>query len=170
MNSDSDWVVIGRFGRPHGIKGQIIVHSFTEPMENIMQYTQWHGYINKTWELLNIRHVNVTSKYILAVVDDYDDREKAALLTNVEIAVEKKCLPELKHGDYYWHELIGMRVVNLQGDEFGCVSSILPTGANDVLVVQGEKGRRLIPYLTGQFVRNIDKDQRIIFVDWDADF
>ncbi|KTC77826.1 ribosome maturation factor RimM [Legionella brunensis] len=169
MDKVIDWLVIGRFGRPHGIKGFVTVHSFTEPRDNILRYTDWHVYINKQWQPLKLLRVEMNEKSILAQIDGYSEREQVAALTHVEIAVDRKQLPPLKEGEYYWHELIGMQVVNQQGMLLGSVAEIMPTGANDVLVVEGEK-RHLIPYLPGQFVSDINSSQRIITVDWDADF
>lgn len=169
MDNSTDWLVVGRFGRTHGIKGFITVHSFTDPRDNILHYTDWHVYLAKQWQPLKIVRLEVNDKSILAQIEGYREREQVASLTNAEIAVSRTQLPTLQPGEYYWHELIGMQVVNQQGQPFGKVIEIMPTGANDVLVVEGEK-RYLIPYLPGQFVKEINASQRIITVDWDMDF
>jgi 16S rRNA processing protein RimM len=62
-----------------------------------------------------------------------------------------------------------MKVINQQGQIFGQVVEVMPTGSNDVLVVQGEK-RHLIPYLPGQFIIEINDESQTITVDWDMDF
>lgn len=167
--NQSEFVVVGRFGRPHGIKGFITVLSFTQPRDNLLQYTNWHGFINKQWQPLNILHIEMNHKHILATVEGYASREKVAELTNVDIAIFQDALPELAPGEYYWHQLIGMQVTTKDGEILGQVIEIMPTGSNDVLVVMGEK-RHLIPYLIDQFVINIDAANRIITVDWDTDF
>ena len=77
-------------------------------------------------------------------------------------------LPPLEDGDFYWAELEGLRVVTVEGAELGVVKRLMETGANDVLVVQGER-ERLIPYVAA-VVRNVDLDSRTIEVDWDKDF
>ena len=169
MENNANWVVIGRFGRPHGIKGFVTVHSFTDPRDNILRYTDWHVYLNNKWQAIKLLCVETHSKAIIAQVEGYPERESVTRLTNAEIAVQQEQLAELEPGEYYWHQLIGMSVVNQKGEPFGSVIEILPTGANDVLVVQGEK-RHLIPYLPGQYVLEINNSQRIITVDWDLDF
>ena len=169
MADVSDWVVIGRFGRVHGIKGNIIVHSFTEPTDNIQQYMPWHAYINQKWQPIKINRIIVNAKHILAHIDGYETVEQASVLTNVDIGISRDKLQPLTEGEFYWHELVGMQVVNLAHEELGQVDSIMPTGSNDVLVVEGEK-RHLIPYLLDQFVIRIDKDKHLITVDWDSDF
>lgn len=169
MNNPSNWVVIGRFGRPHGIKGFVTVHSFTDPRDNILRYTDWHAFINNLWQPIKLLSVETHSKAIIALVEGYPEREQVTRLTNIEIAVQQEQLAELEPGEYYWHQLIGMNVINQKGESFGKVIEIMPTGANDVLVVQGEK-KHLIPYLPGQFVIDINNNQQVITVDWDMDF
>lgn len=164
-----DWVVVGRFGRTHGIKGFITIQSFTEPKENILRYPGWHVFLHKQWQPLKLLAVESYRQGLLAQVEGYYEREELAELTNLEIAVVSEALPALKAGEYYWRELIGMKVVNRQSLVLGTVIEILPTGANDVVVVKGEK-RHLIPYLPEQFILKIDKKQNLIVVDWDRDF
>lgn len=169
MDTSTDWVIVGRFGRTHGIKGFIKVHSFTDPADNILRYTDWHARIANRWEPLKILHLEVNASSILAQIEGYPEREQVASLTNAEIAISRTQLPSLEAGEYYWHELIGMEVINQQDQHFGKVIEIIPTGTNDVLVVEGEK-RQLIPYLPGRFIVEIDPSQRLIRVDWDMDF
>jgi len=167
---NADWVIIARFGRPHGIKGLITVISFAEPRENILRYTPW--YIcdsQQNWQPLKLLNVEMNHKSILAQVEGYHEREDVARLTNVDIAVKREQLPALNPGEYYWYQLIGMRVVNQQGIMLGKVTEIMPTGANDVLVVVGEN-RYLIPFLPDRYVIHVDDTQGLISVDWDADF
>jgi 16S rRNA processing protein RimM len=169
VDTNSDWVVIGRFGRPHGIKGFITVVSFTEPRDNILRYKNWHAHINQQWQPLKLLHLEMNNKFILAHVNGYLERDEAARLTNVDIAIKREQLPELDQGEYYWHQLVGMQVVTPKGVVLGTVTDIMPTGSNDVLVVVGEK-RHLIPYLPGQYVIEINDSERVITVDWDVDF
>ena len=169
MDTNNDWVIIGRFGRPHGLKGFVSVISFTEPRDNILRYTDWHGYFNAQWQPLKLLHLEMNNKFILAQVDGYHERETSARLTNINVAVRREQLPVLQPGEYYWDQLVGMQVINQQGVLLGAVTEIMPTGANDVLVVVGEK-RHLIPYLPDRWVIDVNDSQRIITVDWDADF
>lgn len=169
MDTDVNWIVVGRFGRVHGIKGLITIHSHTEPRDNILSYSHWHAYINNQWQALKLLHTEVTDKHILVQVDGYDGREQVASLTNVNIGVRKEQLPELESGEFYWHQLIGMSVVNQQGESLGKVVEIIPTGSNDVLVVEGEK-RQLIPWLLSQTIIDVNATQQQIVVEWDPDF
>lgn len=166
---DTDWIIVGRFGRPHGVKGVITVISFTEPRDNILRYSPWYVSINKNWQPVKLVRVEMNNKSILAQIDGYDDREQVAELTNIEIAIKPEQLPALKPGEYYWHQLVGKKVVNSQGITLGIVKEIMPTGSNDVLVVEGEK-RYLVPYLPEQFNVQVNEQEGVITVDWDTDF
>lgn len=169
MNLNNEWVIIGRFGRPHGIKGLVTINSFTEPRDNLFHYTDWHAYIRFQWVPIKVSQLEMRNQSILAKVEGYDDREAVAQLTNVDIAIQSTQLPILEPGDYYWNQLIGMKVIDQQGSLFGEVKEMLSTGANDVMVVVGDK-RHLIPYLPGISIIEIDDNQRTITVDWDKDF
>lgn len=169
-HSDTDWIVIGRFGRPHGLNGYISVVSFTEPPENILSYTDWHiCWDKKNWQPIEHIDAKAHTRGLLVQVEGFLDREDLASLTNIDIVVRRDQLPALEQGEYYWHELIGMTVVTDTGNNIGKVTDILPTGSNDVLVVQGDK-RRLIPYLQDDVVKNIDAQEKCITVHWDIDF
>jgi 16S rRNA processing protein RimM len=169
VSKHEDWIIIGRFGRPHGIKGLVSVYSFTDPRDNILSYSDWHALFNNQWQPIKLISAQIHNKAIVAQIEGFPERETAALLTNVEIAIHKDQLATLETGEYYWHQLIGMTVVSSQDQLFGTVVEVMPTGSNDVLVVQGEK-RHLIPYLPGQFVININDNTRTITVNWDMDF
>ena len=88
-------------------------------------------------------------------------------ILNVDLYINKSQLPKLQN-QIYWYELQGMSVINLDNIVFGVVANIITTGANDVLVVEGDQ-ERLIPYLK-PFLVSVDCENRVITVDWDKDF
>ncbi len=169
MDHQDEWVVVGRFGRAHGIKGYISVISFTDPQDNILHYTDWHVRLKHQWSPLATHDHEINNKLIIVKVEGYTEREDVACLTNCEIAIKRAQLPALTAGDYYWHELIGMQVVTEQGVLLGSVIEMMSTGAHDILVVNGEH-RHLVPYVMNHYVLNIDDKKRQITVNWDPDF
>ena len=78
-------------------------------------------------------------------------------------------LPALEQGEYYWTDLIGLKVVTGDGTELGVIERLFETGANDVVVVKGDR-ERLIPYLPGQVITRVDLKAGEMEVDWDPDF
>ena len=168
--------VVGKLGSTYGIRGWLRIYSSTEQAESIFDYKPWFLKIKGEWqptELENWRHHN---HEIIVKLKGVDDREAAQTLANVEIGVDLSVFPELEEGDYYWHDLIGCSVVNLEGYTMGTVTEMMETGSNDVLVVKANtkdafgKQERLIPFLYEQVVKRVDLTTKTIEVDWDAGF
>lgn len=169
ISKNKNWVVIGKFGRPQGLTGMVRVFSFTDPKDNLYDYKNWHAKINHEIQEIKPVALQKNNKFDLVKIAGYESREQAAFLTNVEIIIEGSQLPILADDEYYWHELVGMEVQNCQGLSLGKVKEMLETGANDVIIVEGNK-RYLIPYIINDFILNIDSINKIITVDWDPDF
>jgi len=169
VNKESSWVILGKLGRPQGLKGLIRVISFTQPEPSILEYLPLFIQQKESWTPLNIENFQVQNQMILVKIAGYTEREEVAKLTNRHVGVLSAELPALTDGDYYWHELMQMTVYNKDGSLLGNVIDILPTGANDVLVVSGEK-RHLIPYVPKVHIVSVDPVQRQIVVDWDESF
>lgn len=169
MSNTSDWVVLGRLGRPQGLKGLIRVISFTQPTFAILDYEAWFIQKKDHWLPLKLETFQTQNDVILAKISGYTEREAVGELTNCNIGVSADQLPQLPEGEYYWHELKKMSVINQEGICLGKVIDILPTGANDVLVVSGDK-RHLIPYVPKVHIISVDPLQQQIMVDWDENF
>jgi 16S rRNA processing protein RimM len=116
------------------------------------------------------------SNGLIVKLEGVSDRDQAQVFVNAEIAVTQTSLPALDDGDFYWKDLMGLTVVNEAGYDLGVVDDIMETGSNDVLVVKANrtdafgKKERLIPFLTDSVIKNVDKTQGRIIVDWDPDF
>lgn len=147
------------------------VASYTEPKENILRYSPWHIQDAKTaaWQALPDAETRRHGRQILARLARDDTRESAQRWVGRDIAVQREQFAPLPPGEYYWADLIGLRVVTLRGEELGVVTELLETGANDVLVVQGAR-EHLIPYVKHSVVREVDVARGVICVDWDAEF
>ena len=95
--------------------------------------------------------------------------DSSEAMSGTEVLVPRAALPPPAPGEYYWVDLEGLRVVNAEGVDFGTVSHLFSTGANDVLVARGDR-ERLIPFLEPDYIRSVDFDAGLVTVDWDADF
>ena len=103
------------------------------------------------------------------------DRDKARQYCGADIAVDQSHLPILGPDDYYWQQLIGLAVKTTSGIQLGDVDYLMTTGANDVLVVQGQADsidckQRLIPWLPGKVIISTDITAGVILVNWDSEF
>lgn len=166
--TESDWVIIGRFGKVHGLKGLISVVSFTDPIENILDYEPLHITLKRSWCPIKLLQKQISGDKVLVQVENYLTREDASLLTNMEIAVPREALPKLDENEYYLHDLIGLKVFNLQDEFLGTVTEILPTGAHDVIVISGAT-RKLIPFIWERFIIKVELPNEKIVVAWEND-
>ncbi|KAA6208100.1 ribosome maturation factor RimM [Avibacterium paragallinarum] len=168
--------VVGKLGSTYGIRGWLRIYSSTEQAESIFDYQPWFLKIKGQWQPTELESWKHHNHELIVKLKNIDDREIAQTLTNVEIGVDLSVFPELEDGDYYWHDLIGCQVVNLQGYNMGTVAEMMETGSNDVLVVRASqkdafgKQERLIPFLYEQVVKRVDLTTKTIEVDWDAGF
>jgi 16S rRNA processing protein RimM len=162
-------VIVGRVSGLYGVRGWVKIYSFTEPRENILKYSPWT--LNRENETIEcaVEQGRVHGKGLVAKLDGVDDRDAAARYVGAEIAVARGRFGGEAEGEYYWADLEGMRVETTAGQELGKVASLFATGANDVMVVEGDR-RRLVPFVLDDVVKSVDRDAGLIAVDWDPEF
>lgn len=165
----SDLVTVGRICGLYGVRGWVRVFSHTDPREGIVRYSPWYLRLGGEWREVRLAEGRRQGKGVVARLEGCEDRDQAARLMGAEIAVRRDQLPPLPPGEYYWTDLEGLRVVTREGVELGVVARLMETGANDVLVVRGER-ERLVPYLPERVVLEVDLEGGVIRVDWDPDF
>lgn len=165
----SDWVILGRVSGLYGIQGWVRVFSHTEPREGITRYNPIFLKFQGEWRPFEIEAGRAQGAGVVLKLVGCDDRDQAATLLQCEMAVRRAQLPPPEPGEYYWADLEGLRVVTLDGVELGTVRLLFATGANDVIVVQGER-ERLLPFIKDQVVVEVDLERRLLKVDWDPDF
>ncbi len=161
----SEKIIVGRFGRAHGIQGWIHVSSYTDPFDNLLNYDHWFMQNADQSQPIEIEAKKRHGDEIIVKIAKCDDREAAKAYTHKTIAIETDQLPQLKKGEYYWQQLIGLSVTSTEGVHLGKVDYLFETGANDVLVVKNEQ-EHLIPY-TDNVVKSVDLDAQQMIVDWD---
>lgn len=161
--------MLGRISGLFGVKGWVKIHSDTSPREGILGYKLWYLKKPGGWESTKLLAGRVQGKGVVALLSGCEDRDQAVGLIGLDIAIRREQLPKLKPGEYYWSDLEGLRVETIEGVDLGVVSHLFETGANDVLVVTGDR-ERLIPYTPGEAIREVDLKAGRILVDWDADF
>jgi 16S rRNA processing protein RimM len=163
-------VVVGEVVGVYGIKGWVKIRSFTDPQDRIFDYGPWllTGHGNQGMES-KVRDGRRHGKGLIASLEGIEDRDRAAELVGCEVRVRRSELGEAAAGQYFWSDLEGLAVETDRGIGLGHIESLLETGANDVLVVTGER-RRLIPFLPEQVVKSVDLESGRVIVDWDPDF
>lgn len=166
------YITVGKIGAPYGVRGWVKVHSFTESVENLLDYEPW--YLGKAgcqdnWTATPVEQAKIHGKGIIARFEGCNDRDAAAAIKGLVIAVRRDQLPQPDEGEYYWIDLEGLEVITLAGISLGRIDHMMETGANDVMVVKGER-ERLIPYVPGHVVQEVDIEGGVIRVDWDPEY
>ena len=168
---DPNWVLVGRFGRPYGLKGQLYLHSFSEPSDSLLHYEDLHLWHGRSWQPCALTcHTQGNKAQLLATLEGVSSPEQAQQYTQRYIAVSRQQLPKLADGDYYWHDLIGLALINTTGHPLGQVQAITDHGAHALFMVRTPEDKNsYIPY-TDQVVAKIDLAAQQIIVDWPEQF
>ena len=171
MDNSTRRILLGRVHGAFGVRGEVKLESFTDPPAAVFRYQPWVLRDAQGRErALAGAHWRETAKGLVATFPDVGDRDAAEALRGSEVWVERGQLPPPKPGEYYWVDLEGLRVVNVDGVDFGTVSYLFSTGANDVLVARDGERERMIPFLEPDYVVAVDFDTGTVTVDWDPEF
>ena len=162
-------VVMGKIVAAQGIQGWVKVQTYTEYLDSLLDYDVWYAGSEAAWQPTKVLGAKVHGKVLIAKLEGVPDRTAAEKLKGQLIAVPRAEFPEQTEDEYYWSDLIGLTVQNLQDEVLGRVESLLETGANDVLVIQGEHGQLMIPFIES-VVPDVDLANKMIRVDWQADY
>ena len=160
-------LVLGRISGVYGVRGWVKVFSETDPLGNILIYKPW--YLGESRRLCKVAEGRRHGKGLVVRIEGCDDRDQAAALVGLEIAVTRDQLPPPGADEFYWADLEGLSVETLDGTPLGRIDHLFATAANDVLVVKGDR-ERLLPFIWGQVVRDVDFESGRMWVDWDPDF
>ncbi|HET8608777.1 MAG TPA: ribosome maturation factor RimM [Burkholderiales bacterium] len=159
---------MGRVVAPFGVRGRLRIQPYTAQAGNLGRYATWWMGRDGDWRAHAVTRAEVHGKGLIAELDGCNDRDTAAGFSGLNVAVPRAALPQAAENEFYWTDLIGLDVVNSEGLALGRVTDILRTGANDVLVTNGER-ERMIPFID-DVIRAVDLDAGVIRVDWGADY
>ena len=148
-------ILVGKIVAPQGIRGEVRVQTYTQTPTDLKTLKLYSDKLSDN-SFHFVRQLNPQSTVIIAKIDGVNDRNAAELLRGVELFINRSDLPELKDGEYYQADLIGMRVIR-DGIELGVVDNIQNYGGGDILELDNGK---LIPF-TGA---TVDLDDKIINV------
>lgn len=161
---------MGRVVAPYGVLGWLKIHPDTEVFDSLLDYKTWWIGKDNDWRELAVKEAKIHNDVLVVKLQGIDDRDAAVACKGKQIAILRALLPKLEGEEYYWSDLIGLSVKNQQNVDFGKITDVFATGANDVIVAKSNDGvERLIPYIA-QAIIEVDLDAGTLLVDWDADF
>jgi 16S rRNA processing protein RimM len=162
-------ITLGRVAGPWGVKGWVKVIPYADTPADLCDFTHWWVKHGATWRELEVLEARPHGASVVARFAGSDDREAAAAMKGGEVAVPREALPALGDREAYWADLVGLKVINLQGEVLGQVAGLIATGANDVLRVTRGEMERLVPYVA-HVIREVDLAGGEIRVDWGLDW
>lgn len=159
-----DRVAIGIISKVHGLKGEVRFVLFTNVLDVLENLDEVFLYSEEKERgfFLKIEGIRVGPKTLLVKFEDFDRREDAQVLEGFKVYVKREDLPELEEGEYYYEEIMGCEVFE-EGKDIGKVVDIIETGSNEVLVVEGKDGERLVPFIR-DYVDEVDVKGKVIKV------
>lgn len=170
MASAQDSVVVGRILGPWGIQGWVQIYSYTEPRDQIFTYTPW---------LIGPNHQRIaplahkqSGKRLVVQLPDVETPEQAQRWVDQDIRILYDQLPALPEGEYYWCDLIGLKVINREQQSLGTIREVLATGAHDVIVLEPAEQATpiLIPFVQGVFIDEVNLETGMVHVDWPSEW
>lgn len=161
-------LTLGQVGAPHGIRGWVLVRSFADPPDSLLDYEEWQlaapDGATRTIRLLEGAPYRTGLRVRLEGVDD---RNAAQALNGWWVRIPRGMLAPLEPGEHYRDDLVGFEVRNVEGVELGTVDYFADLPAGPVMVVKGQS-EHWLP-VSKQHVLRIDAAERRIEVDWPAE-
>jgi 16S rRNA processing protein RimM len=183
-----DAVEVGRIVDAWGVKGWIKIQPFASDPQALFSSRRWHlkpaesagpkrpAAARAIPALIKIAQVRHHGDVVVAQAHDVADRAAAEALKGARVFVSRASFPTADPDEYYWVDLIGLSVVNLQGDALGTVAGLLDTGPHSVLRIApagaepgDEAAERLVPFVAA-YVVDVQLPERRIVVDWGLDY
>lgn len=169
MKNAQNWVAMGYIKGSFGIKGWVKVSADTEYADSLLDYPEWRLSKDGSSKTLAVESGKLHNGELQIKFAGIDDRDEAHLLRGYTIEIERSAFSPAEEDEYYWADLVGMTVLNREGITLGEVANLMETGAHDVLVVQGEYGQKLIPFV-GHYIDRVDETNRVVTADWGTDY
>ncbi|MDK4679552.1 ribosome maturation factor RimM [Kingella negevensis] len=169
MSDMQNWVAMGYIKGVFGVRGWVKVQPSTEYIDSLLDYPEWRLVKDKDVQIVEVEAGKIAGDELQVKFSHIHDRDDAALLRGYTIEISRDSFAETEEDEYYWTDLVGMQVVNREGAQLGKVTKLMETGAHDVLVIRGESGDILIPFVS-HYIDDVNKETKIITVDWGLDY
>lgn len=174
MSVPDDLVLVGHVTGAYGIKGWVRIRPYSADADAMLSAKTW--WLDKpALRDVDAMQAKVHGEDVVAQLMGVADRNAAEALKGATVQIRRSHFPPLSNNEYYWVDLIGLEVENLQGESLGEVDDLMDNGAHPILRVVApslgaEKSKEwLIPFVD-QFVKTVDHETKKITVDWSLDF
>ena len=156
---------MGRIVGSFGVQGWVKVKSFTETSDALGDYPSWLVRTRGGWNAMQLEAFDVHSKGPVAKLAGCGDRAAADALRGADVAVPREALGDAGEGSLYWVDLVGLEVVQLDGELLGAIEGLFEAGDTSVMVVRRDGRETMIPFVP-DYVKAVDREARRVTVDW----
>ena len=161
---------MGRIVAPYGLKGWVRIEPYSPDPDSLSAYPVWWVGRSGDWRELKVADsVLQHGASLVARFEGCVERDAALALKGSEIALEREALPRNAKDEFYWVDLVGLKVVNAKGEELGVVAELFENGAHPVMRIVDGEIERLLPFI-GQVVRRVELAEGRIHVEWELDW
>ncbi len=157
------YIQVGKITKPHGIKGEVRIYPYSEDPDSFSDYPEILIVQESGCSSLSVDRSSPHGKVAIVKLAGVNDRTGAEELAGLEVWVEKERLPGLAPDEFFWHDLVGLKVATETGRELGKVKALFSTGGHDVLVIRGAGHEYLIP-AKQEFMLEVDQDEGTLIV------
>ena len=167
-------IVLGRIVAPFGVQGWVKLHAFGDDPDAWRSIKDWRfgpDADGTNWQACELKELKAHGKTWVARFAGVDDRSAAERMEGMYVGAPREAMPKTAQDEFYWEDLIGLRIENQQGEVLGSVIRLIDAAANAVLVVSEADGgeERLLPFVA-QVVKEVDLRSGCIRVDWGKDW
>jgi 16S rRNA processing protein RimM len=161
--SSEQFLLIGKIIEPHGLKGEVVIFSFSGQPENIQQYPRLYlvSPSGKVSQPQTIEKSRIKGKTLIARLHSISDRSQAESLVGMGVLISKADLPQPGENEFYLYRMEGLPVFTMEGRRLGTVAHIFSNGAQDLLVVRDGKNEYMIPVLDS-IIKSHDGEKIVI--------
>jgi 16S rRNA processing protein RimM len=161
---------MGRIVAPYGLKGWVRVEPYSPDPDSLNTHPAWWVGRNGDWREMKVAEsVLQHGASLVARFEGCVERDAALALKGCEIALERDVLPRNAKDEFYWVDLVGLKVVNAKDEELGVVAGLFENGAHAVMRIVDGETERLLPFVE-QVVRQVDMAGGRIRVEWELDW
>jgi len=149
-------VVIGRVTRTHGVNGEVRVHPYSDDADSLGQYGRLYFQIpNEEREIYRIDAFRPHKNIALLKINGVYGIEAAQRFLGADVLIKRDWMPSLESDEYYWTDLVGLKVIDQEGRDLGRVKRLQSTGADDLLVFEKDHEEYYLPFRE-EIIRSVD--------------
>lgn len=167
-------IKIATLKKPYGIKGWLWVFSEMDNRADVFAMSPWYMKTATGLKPLTVTNWREQGQGLVASFKEVPDRNVAETMNGVTVWADKANLPALDEDEYYWSDLVGLTVINEDGEILGVIKELFETGAHEIISVKPTKEsiddeERLIPW-HATVVLKVDLADKTMLVAWGADY